>query len=98
MLKAICDIRTEANPSFTPIIVNNIKKLAPMITSGLTIKMLFNERTVFRIFLFFIETIANAPSTPITVEINAERRAMTIVLIKIIIIVNLQIQLHNVPM
>ena len=83
ILKAMCEIRTDAKPSLTPTIVNKIRNDAPIMTSGLTIKILFNDSTAFRIVLFRIKTIASAPSTPIAVETSADRRAMTIVLIKI---------------
>ena len=36
-------VDTEVNPSLTPIIVNKIKKDAPITTSGLTIKTLFSD-------------------------------------------------------
>ena len=45
---------TDANPNLTPIIVNKIKKDAPITTSGLTINTLFNDNMEFRSDLFRI--------------------------------------------
>ena len=83
ILKAICEISTDAKPSLTPISVNKIRNDAPIITSGLTIKMLFSDNTALRIALLRMNKIAMAPSTPMAVEISADNKATTIVLIKI---------------
>ena len=65
----------EANPNITPNIVNKIKKLAPITTSGETINTLFNDNNVLRIFLFFTDTIPIAPSVPIIVAIKPDNNA-----------------------
>ena len=75
-LNAIWDNKTEMNPSLIPISVNKIKKDAPIITSGLTIKTLFSVCNVFFVRRLFTYVMASAPRIPRMVDIAADNRAM----------------------
>ena len=66
--------------------VNINKNEHPIITSGLTIRILFPTKKEFFCLLDFKEYIPNAPSVPKTAENNPQSNATTTVLITITII------------
>ena len=68
-----------------PRTVKKIKKLAPIMTSGETIKTLFNDNKLFR-QVPRVSLIANAPSVPMIVAIKDDNTATNTVLITIVII------------
>ena len=46
-----------------------------MMTSGLTIRIVFKDKTALRILRLRIKTMPIAPKTPMAVDINAESNA-----------------------
>ena len=75
-----------SNPVYLEINVNINKNEHPMITSGLTIRILFPTKKEFFCLFDFKEYIPNAPNVPKIAENNPQSNATTIVLITITII------------